>query len=116
MRTNDILLDGFEDIKVLMQYLYMSEDNSILIHNCINVPLKIRMDENCQFKCQNMNFPELPESNWAEEMTVPVMLDIIEKLKEEPAVEFKERFKNRWEELKNVTKINVSLNERKQRR
>lgn len=116
MRTNDILLYGFEDIKVLMQYLYMSEDNSIIVHNCINWSLKIRMDENCQFKCLNMNFPHLPESNWSDEMTIPLMLDIIEKLKEEPAVEFKERFKNRWEELKEITKINVALNERKQRR
>lgn len=63
-----------------------------------------------------MNFPELPETNWAEEMTIPVMLSVISQLKEEPAVEFKERFKNRWEELKGLTKINVSLNEGKQRR
>ena len=60
--------------------------------------------------CQNMNFPDLPETCWAETMTINVTLDVIEQLKEEPAVEFPQRFENRWEEIKMLTQANLSLN------
>lgn len=110
MRTKDILIDGFENIKILQQYLYMSEEHDVLIHNSIGVPLKIRMDENCIYRCQNMNFPDVPETNWSERMTIDETLNLIEVLKEEPAVEFPQRFENRWEEIKALTQTNVALN------
>lgn len=110
MRTRDMLIEGFENIKILQQYLYMSEEHNILVHNCIGIPLRIRMDDNGKYMCQNMNFPDLPETYWAETMTINVTLDVIEHLKEEPAVEFPQRFKNRWEEIKMLTQANLSLN------
>ena len=110
MRTKDILIEGFENIKILQQYLYMSEEHTILIHNCIGVPLRLRMDDNGIYMCQNMNFPNVPETCWAEDMTINMTLDVIEVLKEEPAVEFPQRFENRWEEIKMLTQANLSLN------
>ena len=43
MRTNDILLDGFNDIRTLQRYLYMSDEHYIEIENVIGVKLRIRM-------------------------------------------------------------------------
>lgn len=110
MRTRDMLIEGFENIKILQQYLYMSEEHNILIHNSIGVPLRLRMGDNGRYMCQNMNFPDLPETCWASEMTINTTLDVIEVLKKEPAVEFPKRFKNRWEEVKALTQANVALN------
>lgn len=110
MRTRDILVEGFENIKILQQYLYMNEEHNIFIHNSLGIPLRLRMDDKGRYMCQNMNSPDLPETCWAETMTINVTLDVIELLKEEPAVEFSQRFTNRWEEVKALTLINISLN------
>lgn len=61
MRTNDILLDGFNDIRTLQRYLYMS----------------------------------------------------IDQLKENPATEYPNSFKNRWDEIVSITSANVAQNEYK---
>lgn len=110
MRTKDTLIEDFEDIKILQQYLYMSEEHNILIHNSIGVPLRIRLDEELRYWCQNMNFPDVPEMYYGEEMTINNTLNVIAALKEEPAVEFPERFKNRWEEINEIALMNLSLN------
>lgn len=62
MRTNDILLDGFNDIRTLQRYLYMSDEHYIEIENVIGVKLRIRMGENLHYYCKNMNFPDLPDA------------------------------------------------------
>lgn len=116
MRSNITLLEGFEDIKTLQQYLYMSEDHHIRITNCLNVPLELRMDEQCQYWCQNLHFPELPETNWSSNMTIETMLDIIYDLQNTPATEFPDRFKNRWEEIKTLTRMTVAVNKQNKKR
>ena len=110
MRSRDILIEGFENIKILQQYLYMSEEHTILIHNSIGVPLRIRMDDEGRYLCKNMNFPSVREGCWDEDMTINVILSVIEQLKEQPAVEFPQRFNNRWKEIKMITQTNVALN------
>lgn len=110
MRTKDTLIEDFEDIKTLQQYLYMDEEHNVIIHNSIGVPLRIRMDDELRYWCQNMNFPDVPEMYYGEEMTVNNTLNVIATLKEEPAVEFPKRFKNRWEEVQTLTKANLALN------
>lgn len=110
MRTKDMLINGFEDLATLLQYLYMSEDHFIEVENTIGVCLRIRMDENLRCFCTNMNFPDLPETNWVEEMNVPTIMAIIDQLKEKPATEFPKSFPSRWEEIKILTRTQLSLN------
>ena len=110
MRTKDMLINGFEDLATLLQYLYMSEDHFIEVENTIGVRLRIRMDENLRCFCTNMNFSDLPETNWVEEMNVPTIMAIIDQLKEKPATEFPKSFPSRWEEIKILTRTHLSLN------
>lgn len=113
MRTVDTLLE-LEDIPILWQYLYMSEDHYITVDNGLT-KLEIRMTDNCYFKAKNLRFPELPDHNYTDMMTIPNMLGIIDQLKHSPPVEFKNEFKSRWEELKAITITNVAQNKVKQR-
>lgn len=106
MRTNDVLINGFEDIKILMQYLYMSEDHSIVIHNSIGVPLEFSLREDLVCMCKNLNFPEMDARLY--DLTPDKLYDIVQVLKEEPAKE--SSFENRWHEIKTVTLANVALN------
>ena len=110
MRTKDMLLDKFENIKILYQYLYMSEEHKILIHNSINVPLEIHMDENLHFWCKNLNFPDIDPMLYDSTMNLNTVLDIIEILKETKAIELPNVFANRWEEIRAMTASNCALN------
>lgn len=109
MRTIDTLFDTFEEIQLLCQYLYMDESHKLLIHNQIGVPLEIFMNENLEIGCRNMNFPDLSPM-WWNDATPSKLNDVIGCLEEEKAVEFPERFKNRWEEVKEITRDNLALN------
>lgn len=110
MRTKDVLA-RFEDIKLLHQYLYMDDTHFIEIINAIGVHLRLRMDDQGRILCQNMNFPDVPETNWSENMTIPTTLAIIDQLDTEmPAIEFPKRFHNRWDEIKTICQANLALN------
>lgn len=109
MRTKDVLIRDFDDVKILIQYLYMDEKHSIAYHNGI-ANLSVTMTEDFHFMCQNLNFPNTPASNFDQQMTLPYMLGVINILKETGAVEFPMRFTNRWEEIKTITLMNLSLN------
>ena len=115
-RNNKILLEGFEEIKILQQYLYMSEEHFIEVKNSIDVTLQIRMRENLHYYVKNMNYADLGETCYSDEMTNETMLAIISHLKESPAVDFPDCFKSRWEEIKMTTMTNVTQNELKYRR
>lgn len=106
MRTNDVFINGFEDMKILMQYLYMSEDHSIVIHNSIGVPLEFSLREDLTCMCKNLNYPEIDARLY--DLTPDKLYDIVQVLKEEPAKE--SSFENRWNEIKTVTLANVALN------
>lgn len=110
MRTRDVLVEGFDNIKILQQYLYMSEEHFIEIENSIGVKLQIRMRDNLHYYCKNMNFPDLPDMYWSENMTNETMLAIIDQLKEKEAIEFPLRFDNRWEEIRGLALMQLSLN------
>lgn len=116
MRTNDILLDGFENICILQQYLYMSKDHFITVENSIGVKLEIRMEENLHYYCKNTNFPDAPETCYSDSMTNETMLAIIEQLKNTPAIEFPQSFNNRWDEIKTICSTNVVTNKVKWRK
>lgn len=110
MRTKNVLINGFEEIKILQQYMYLSEEHTVLVKNSIDVPLEIYMGENYHYYCRNLNFPNLPATNWSEHMTVNTMLAIIKQLKESPARRFPDKFSNGWEEVKSLLEANLILN------
>lgn len=110
MRTKEVLFDKFEEIKIFQQYLYMSASNSITIHNSIGVQLRIRIDGDLNYWCKNLNFPNVPEANWTEEMSIRKTLEVIELLKQESPVEFPKVFDNRWTEIKAICIANLAHN------
>lgn len=116
MRTNTTLIDGFDNIKILQQYLYMSEDHYIEIENILGVKLRIRMGEDLEYYCKNMNFPDAPEMLWSESMTTKTILAIVDQLKDSEATEYPKYFKSRWDEVKEIALMNVCQNAMKQRR
>lgn len=111
MRTNDVLID-LEEIPILWQYLYMSEEHYITVDNGL-AKLEIRMRENCSFHAKNLNFPDLPDLEYTDMMTIPNMLGIIDQLKTVLPVEYPDCFKNRWDEVRSITLTNVSQNKMK---
>lgn len=108
MRRSDILIEGFDNIERLCQYLYMSEDHKINVKNSIGVPLEVRMDENMRFKVKNLNFPDCPEIY--DDLTFETLLGIVDQLKKQDAVVLPKRFDNRWQEISEMTAMNLSLN------
>lgn len=114
MRTKDVLLDDFNDIDILYRYLYMSEDHTIDIHNNI-VNLRLRMTENLTFKVLNLNFPDLPELDYSEMMTLPQTLGIIDLLKHEPGILGFREGQSRWDEIKDITWAQLALNNDKRK-
>lgn len=111
MRDRDILINGFEDIKLLQCWLYMDESHVVIYENSLGVKIQIRMTENMQFLGKNLSMSaSLPEMNFDADMTLPMQLAIIKQLKEQPAEEFSKRFPNRWEEIKELCKTNLYLN------
>jgi hypothetical protein len=113
MRNVDTLLE-FEDIVVLYQYLYMSDDNYITVDNGV-AKLEIRMNENGYFHAKNLNFPDLPDLSYTDMMTIPNMFGIIDQLKNTEPVEFKNEFKSRWEEIKTITQTGIVHNKMRQK-
>lgn len=115
MRRNDVLIDKMEEIKILLQWLYMSEDNKIEIKGKFANTL-VWMNENLEFKAQNLMFKDLPEINFTEDMTVPFMAGLIESLKKENAATFPNKFSSRWEEIKELALTNLWPNTEKRNR
>lgn len=107
MRNIPTLLE-LEEIPILLQYLYMDEENCITVDNGMT-EIKIRMTENCDFRANNLSFSDLPAMNYTEMMTISNMLGIIEQLKNVPPVEIKS-FSSRWEEIRSITLATVAQN------
>ena len=109
MKTKDELF-AFQDIAILLQYLFIDDNNYIEIENCMGIKLRISMNENMDYYCKNMNFPDLPDMYWSSKMTNKVMISIIGQLKKQPPDEKYNTFKNKWEEIKSITLSNLWLN------
>ena len=108
VRTKDELF-MLGEVSTLLQYLFMSEKHTITFNNGLT-DLQIKMDENFNIWCKNLQFPDIPESNFNEQMTTLYMLGVIQILQNTPPVEFKNAFANRWEEIKQITLTNLALN------
>lgn len=108
MKTKDeLFLLG--DIGIIFQYLYMNENHRITFNNGIT-DLQIRMDENFNIICKNLSFSNVPESYFSSQMVPAYCLSIIQTLQNMPSEEHPNYFKSRWEEIKDITMINLELN------
>lgn len=110
MRDKNILLETFDDIKILQQFLYMDESHTVSMTNMTGAEIRIRMTDDLTFLAQNMMFPDVPEMNFDSELRVNTFRVLIQQLKQSPAIEFPSRFKNRWDEIKTITEENLALN------
>lgn len=111
IRTADIFINGFEDIRVLLQYLYMDEDHYIIVDNGL-CKLRIHMIVNEDSMClvqKNMNYPEFEET--PREIFIHELLAMVEQLKEqEPSDENKDvSLHSRWEEIQYVVASSITL-------
>ena len=110
MRDKQVLLQGFEDIKILQQYLYMDGEHSVTIAGAA-CRLRISMDGSAHYRCTNLEFPEAPPMQWDGRMDIPYMLGIIAQLKESVPDMDVSGFKSRWDEICKTTLANVALNQ-----
>lgn len=93
MRTKTNL-NKLDDLRILYEFLYIDENNSIIYNNGLN-DLEIKMDENFNLKAKNLSTGI--EIFFNQQMDVPNTLEIIDILKETSARN--SEFGNRWEEI-----------------
>lgn len=107
MRTREVLVEGFEDVKTLLQYLYMDEDYDIVVSNGIT-KLSIKLADNLEALQMNLSFPHLGYT--CRPMRLEEWLACVEQLKEQSSDCDYGNFKNKWEEIKTITLMQVALN------
>ena len=114
---NKDYLNILDNINILNKYFYISPDNKVTVSNGIaNLTIRMVLLESpsrglvTRFKALNGNFPDLPEMDYTDSMTLDTMEAIIEQLKKQEPLEIKS-FSNRWEEIKTITLTNCSLNQ-----
>lgn len=105
MRTKEILVTGFEEVKTLMQYLYMNEEHKIKIPNGL-ITLRLSMDENMEI----INYDSYLGFKHKRPMELSEWFSCVEILKEQPSDYEHGQFQNKWEEIKAITSMNVALN------
>ena len=104
-----------DDVNILLKYLYMSEDNSISYKNAINVEFKLNMDEDFSL-IKTMVTGAMPGQKFnGDELSISDLIAIVEQLKDSPAIEFPDQFVNRFDEIKNMMAMTMSLNDTKKR-
>lgn len=108
MRNKSLMFE-LTDINILLQYLYQNEDHEVRIRNPFTF-LRYKMDYNLNILCFNETFPEL---GWDYVQVSVQDLLAIKRLLEESVEDIKspETFKNKWEEIKQITLTNGMLND-----
>ena len=107
MRTREILTKRFEDVKTLLQYLYMDEGHDIVVSNGIT-KFSLKLADNLEVLQMNLSFPHLGYAY--RDMRIGEWLACIEQLKEQPSDRGYGSFKNKWEEIETITLMQVALN------
>ena len=87
----------------------MDEKHRITFNNGLT-DLTIRMTDSFGVACKNEAFPDLPELDYTEMMYPRQVLGIIDILKRMPAAQYSDIFSNRWQEIKEITMTQLSLN------
>lgn len=105
-------LRDIDDIAILLKYLYIDENACVIVENSIGLHLKIMMNEHLGLTKVLLDGAVKDQHPIEDnDMTPSVLHDVVSQLKEQPAAQFPERFKNRWEEIKTITSSNLALNE-----
>lgn len=113
MREKEILQE-LEDVTLLNQFLYMNEDNFIEYNQDDGTTLEIRLNENLDYisnyskSCGALSY--LVPLRVTNSMNLSTLIGIIENLKKQEPILKNTRFQNRWEEIKDTTLANLSLN------
>lgn len=107
MRTREVLVEGLEDVKTLLQYLYMDEEHDITVSNGIT-KLSIKLTDNLDALQMNLSFDHLGYT--CREMRIEEWLACVEQLKKQPSDYERGQFQNKWEEIKTITLMQVALN------
>ena len=107
MRTRKILTEGLEDVKTLLQYLYMNEDYDIVISNGIT-KLSIKLADNLEVLQMNLSFPHLGYT--CRDMRIEEWLACVEQLKEQPSDCGYGNFKNKWDEIQTIALMQIAWN------
>lgn len=110
MRKRSVL-KTIEDLKTILRYLYPDESHTVTVENVIQVPFELSMDDQGNLLGRNLNFPELPKTDWNEALTVPNIRDMVSQLEEQDAVRFPDSYPNRWEEIKGIVSIQMAVNQ-----
>lgn len=98
----------FKNIATLNHYLYMDKDNYIDFFNGV-ATLRITLNDDYEYQMTNLNFPNLEPTNFSQEMTIPVIKEIIKNLKEQKPEMKNTMLKNRWEEILTIVSMSKTL-------
>ena len=121
MRSRDVLLNDMRDVLLLCQYLYAKEGNYVEIPGAVpGTMFRFSMDEDMNIVSSFKPNLGTGDEKWTSpsidsEMTVKKLSDVVENLKEMPAVQFPKAFKNRWEEVRMTAAETVALNKMNER-
>lgn len=108
-------INALDEVNILLKYLYLSEDHFVEFKNKMGVRFKLWMKDDSTLMRQMINGVTDMEFT-SDDINHKTLMGIIAQLKEQPASEFPDTFKNRWEELKEMTMANLALNDMHQRK
>ena len=108
-------LEMFDDINLLLKFLYLDESHYIDFKTPMGITFRMRMDDEGNLYRYLLSLGEDAPRLHCYDITHLELNGFVKQLKEQPAVDFPETFKNRWEEIKEITKTNLGLNYMNQR-
>ena len=121
MRSKDVLLNDLRNVLLLCQYLYAKEGNYVEVPGMVpGTMFRFSMDEDMNIVSSFKPNFGTGDEKWTEPsiesgMTVKKLSDVVENLREMPAVQFPKTFKNRWEEVRMSAAETVALNKMNER-
>ena len=104
MRNVEVFTYGFNNIKTLCQYLYMSPTNVVHARNSLGFNVEYRMTDDLHFMGRLLNTSY--EVDYTDKMTIPEMLNIINQLKSAKPEAYINAYENRWEEIEEIVQNN----------
>lgn len=107
-RTNEIFMDGFDNMMLLLRYLYMDPSNQIKLQDEFGHSVILTMYDDGTIKAHNEAFDIT--TDYTGNITVETCPDIRDQLLEQPPVTKHTAFKNRYDEIRFDVGTAVALN------